>query len=51
MFIELIVPDIVMGAGNTAATGTDKTSDVRNLEYGGRTLRKLTSKLGISDRE
>lgn len=31
MFIECSVPDTVVGAGNTAAKGTERTSDLRNV--------------------
>ena len=43
------MPDPIVDAGNTAASVTDKISDVRNLAAAGReTMQKLPSKLGIS---
>lgn len=50
MFAKFIVPDNVAGAGSTAANVTDKTPDVRDLEWGRKTVRRLIRKLGISDR-
>ena len=41
------MPDPIVEAGNTAASLTDKISDVRNLAAERETMQKLPSKLGI----
>ena len=47
VFVEFLMPDPIVEAGNTAASLTDKISDVRNLAAERETMQKLPSKLGI----
>jgi len=45
--VEFLMPDPTAEAGNTAASTTDKTPDVRNLAAGRETVQKLPSESGF----
>lgn len=47
VFVEFLTPDPIAEAGNTAASMTDKTPDVRNLAAGRQTVQKPPSESGF----